>query len=278
MTNPEQKQTTPIAESIDTILSKMQASYMQTHPVFYKEITEIDHTDDFGSLDYSITIMLTPPEPDQTPQSRFFDRQISYGFLQIDTIIYNSLKEKGTLSNSFGGKQEFKYNPETNYLELVFAEQVARKFHQDQKRRNSETPYITHPEYIVKELLNTRKYKEDFKLLQIAWLHDIVEDTPVTLDHIKTYFGEEVANGVNILTRNVDETEYKKRLLKSPEKIQVVKIYDMLHNVSTLNELSTRGIKRKVDDSLSFYIPLALNINMDYEAKQILNFINPYLI
>ncbi|MBT3298205.1 bifunctional (p)ppGpp synthetase/guanosine-3',5'-bis(diphosphate) 3'-pyrophosphohydrolase [archaeon] len=144
-------------------------------------------------------------------------------------------------------------------MKVELAQKYATKYHQGQFRKNGVTPYIVHPHAVVKYL---EKFGiKDEVTLSIAWLHDIVEDTPLTYSDVKVIFGKEIAEGVNYLTRNVCAENYKNRLSVAPENIKLVKLCDTLHNITTLNQLSKRGIERKVGDCLNFYIPMAQEIS-----------------
>ena len=135
------------------------------------------------------------------------------------------------------------------------AEQYAWMYHKGQFRRNSELPYIVHPENTVNYMKKFRVDDEDS--LAIAWLHDTIEDTSLTYNRIKNVFGRDIADGVYLLTRNVDRNEYKRRLSSAPENIRMIKLCDTLDNITTLECLSSEGIKRKVDDCQDYYIPMA---------------------
>jgi len=144
----------------------------------------------------------------------------------------------------------------------VNAEEFARQHHTD-KRKNGE-PGISHQEFIVDRLLSL---EVDDDTLAIAWLHDILEDNNVTYEQLLDLFGEDVADGVRLLTRDVGEEEYKVRLLSSPENIQLIKIIDTIHNIITLPVLSEKGQERKVRDCYSFYIPLAESSRPELAAE-----------
>jgi (p)ppGpp synthase/HD superfamily hydrolase len=73
------------------------------------------------------------------------------------------------------------------------------------------TPYIRHPHRvaaIVSSELIDREFATWGTAVVIALLHDVVEDTPVTLAEIETEFGPEVAAGVDILSRRDGELYY----------------------------------------------------------------------
>lgn len=88
-------------------------------------------------------------------------------------------------------------------------------------------PYIAH----VADVAN-RVSGEGAAIEIIAWLHDIVEDTPVTLSEIESVFGPRVAAGVDAMTRRNGESyfeDYLPRLSQNPDAV-TVKIADASHN------------------------------------------------
>lgn len=119
---------------------------------------------------------------------------------------------------------------ETSTSELVLkAERFAVLSHGGQKRRDKVTPYIDHPKYVA-SLVKTDTEKA------VAWLHDVVEDTNVTIDIISSEFNSEVAWAVNCLTKvkGEDYLSYLKRV-KTSNISTKVKIADITHNRSCLN-------------------------------------------
>lgn len=83
---------------------------------------------------------------------------------------------------------------------VKMAKELAERVHKDQKRWNGD-PYITHPERIVKALIE-EKYSISYIIC--AWLHDVIEDSDYSQDictEIKDKFGEKIFNIVNLLTR-----------------------------------------------------------------------------
>lgn len=138
------------------------------------------------------------------------------------------------------------------------AEEYARKYHKGQYRKDGTTPYITHPTNVV-NLLKEHGF-DDGKTLTSGWLHDALEDTDLKYNEIRRVFGKEVAEGIRILTRNVDREAYKRRLSSAPINVRLIKLCDTLDNIRTLNELNSEEIERKVKDCETYYIPLASEI------------------
>lgn len=108
------------------------------------------------------------------------------------------------------------------------AELIARRAHEGQYRRDGVTPYVAHPERVVKRVAG-----DDFAEA-VAWLHDVLEDTE---ENRETLLGagipEEVVVAVEALTK-VEGLEYEAYLLRvrANPLARTVKIQDMLDNLS----------------------------------------------
>ncbi len=107
---------------------------------------------------------------------------------------------------------------------LLLAEQIATKAHKGQVDKAG-MPYITHPQTVAGLVGGIDK-----KI--VAWLHDTVEDTDVTVEYIREQFGDEIADAVDSMTHRPEETydEYVDRLSKNPLARQV-KLADLTHNM-----------------------------------------------
>ncbi len=148
---------------------------------------------------------------------------------------------------------------------IVSAYEKAAYWHKDQKRESGE-PYVTHPLAVAYILLELGM---DTDTICAALLHDIVEDTPCTLEELRKEFGADVAmlvNGVTKLKRipTVSKEEQKaenirKIILAMAEDIRVIiiKLCDRLHNMRTLmycNEEKRRVISL---ETMNIYAPIA---------------------
>ena len=149
----------------------------------------------------------------------------------------------------------------------------AKEAHVDQKRKSGE-PYIIHP-IIVAAI--TATISSDETMVIAALLHDVVEDTPYTIDDIKYRFGEDVSYLVEGLTKIVEirETEllpstsneklvtsalsFRKMLICSIEDVRVliIKLCDRLHNMLTLDALPKEKQHRIAEETLVVYAPIA---------------------
>jgi len=117
----------------------------------------------------------------------------------------------------------------------------ARKYHGDQKRKSGE-PYYSHP-LEVAYMISEYKLKTD--IIAVSILHDIVEDTEVTVEMIEGSFGQRIAEMVDRLTRDrpngtklsVEEILNNAYHLKDKE-VLLIKLFDRLHNIQTIKSQS----------------------------------------
>lgn len=88
-----------------------------------------------------------------------------------------------------------------NSLSLAaIAEQIARKAHKGQTRRDGRTPYIVHPADVAARVTTDVEKA-------VAWLHDVLEDTALTADDLLAqHVPQDVVDAVQALTRNKDES------------------------------------------------------------------------
>lgn len=160
------------------------------------------------------------------------------------------------------------------------ASQVAAEAHQGQTRLSGE-PYFQHSLSVADILAGIRM---DYETLAAALLHDVVEDTPITLDDIRKQFGDSIACMVDGVTKmqviqtykGIDEgakAERKERiqaetlrkmLLAMVEDVRVVliKLADRTHNMRTLAAMPEHKQKRIAHETLDIYAPLANRLGM----------------
>ena len=108
------------------------------------------------------------------------------------------------------------------------AEQVARRAHGDTRNKHSGELYILHPERVVAYL--RRAGADDFRLA-IGWLHDVVEDTSITLADLALIFPARIVAAVDALTHRKGERriDYYARVGAVYDAL-MVKIADLLDN------------------------------------------------
>ncbi|MBO7288510.1 MAG: bifunctional (p)ppGpp synthetase/guanosine-3',5'-bis(diphosphate) 3'-pyrophosphohydrolase [Clostridia bacterium] len=166
------------------------------------------------------------------------------------------------------------YNPNVNENKILEAFELAKSAHESQKR-NSGTPYITHP-LAVAEIVADMKLDDDS--ICAALLHDVVEDTEYTSEDIKEKFGEQVAllvDGVTKLEKiqfsskeERDMENLRKMFLAMASDIRVIiiKFADRVHNMTTLISMSEEKQREKARETLSVFAPLAHRLGM-YKIK-----------
>jgi len=169
-------------------------------------------------------------------------------------------------------------HPKADLSVIEKAFSVAQHAHRDQKRASGE-PYITHPLAVT---LILAELGIGPVTLAAALLHDTVEDTEYNLALLKSDFGDEVAMLVDGVTK-LDKVKFgdhaqaetvRKMVVAMSKDIRVlvIKLADRLHNARTWGFVSPESAKRKAQETLEIYAPLAhrLGINaMKWELEDI---------
>ena len=132
---------------------------------------------------------------------------------------------------------------------MIKALEFATKMHKGQVRKYTGEEYITHPVAvadIVEAYLDRKGFTEEeiMMAIEVAILHDTVEDTEATMESVEGFFGPEVAKGVWFLTKTPDYVGNRKfrkelceaRLREAPEIIRIIKTADMFHNSLSIEE------------------------------------------
>jgi GTP pyrophosphokinase len=148
------------------------------------------------------------------------------------------------------------------------------KAHEGQFRKSGE-PYIVHPILVA---AITAHFSQDEAVVATALLHDIVEDTPYTLEFVRQNWGDDIAHMVDGLTKIVELREhelapsgvedtklmasalsFRKMLIASIDDVRVlvVKLCDRLHNMLTLQALPQEKQLRISEETLVVYVPIA---------------------
>jgi guanosine-3',5'-bis(diphosphate) 3'-pyrophosphohydrolase len=109
-----------------------------------------------------------------------------------------------------------------------------------QLRKYTNEPYIVHPAEVV-EIVKTRPH--DSEMLCAAWLHDVVEDTEVTVEVIRSEFGNRVAELVEWLTdvskpgmgnRSFRKAIDREHTSRAPAEAQTIKCADLISNTKSI--------------------------------------------
>ena len=112
--------------------------------------------------------------------------------------------------------------------------------HIDQKRKYTGDPYIVHP-IAVSEIVKTVEHTDE--MVAAALLHDVVEDTDVTIEQVEAKFGYKVAELVGWLTdvskpedgnRKTRKALDREHSAQAPAEAQTIKVADLIHNTDSI--------------------------------------------
>ena len=125
--------------------------------------------------------------------------------------------------------------------QAFLAMMVATSAHKNQKRKYTNAPYIEHPAEVAGIVASV--YNRIIKppsldiVLSVSWLHDVPEDTDITIDKLSDIFDFLIIEGViwltNVETGNRSERKAaaRIRLSKAPSWVQTIKVADVLSNM-----------------------------------------------
>ena len=175
--------------------------------------------------------------------------------MEIDQL-YSEIEKRGKIS--FDDKEQ-----------ILKAYKFAKDAHAGQKRKTGD-PYFVH---CYQTALSLAKWGLDSTTIIAGLLHDTVEDTKVTLDDIKSEFGEEVAflvDGVTKISRlkyrgNQAQAETLKKMIFALSKdirVVFIKLADRLHNMRTLGALPIQKQSRIALETTEIYSSLAYRLGL----------------
>jgi guanosine-3',5'-bis(diphosphate) 3'-pyrophosphohydrolase len=116
-------------------------------------------------------------------------------------------------------------------------------------------------------MISDHKLKTDVIVASI--LHDIIEDTEVTVEMIEGTFGQRIAEMVDMLTRDrpdgtkltieeVINNAYK----KADKEVLLIKLIDRLHNIQTIGSLSAKKIEKTITETLANFIASSMYLGL----------------
>ena len=156
---------------------------------------------------------------------------------------------------------------------LRAAFEFAREAHSPQKRKSGE-PYIIHPVSVARIVAEELELGADPVIA--AFLHDVVEDTPYTIEDIRERFGDEVAFLVGVLTKKKQDkyvhskqVDNFRQILASMQydvRALLIKLADRLHNMRTLSSMKPDKQMKIAGETDYFYAPLANRLGL-YHVK-----------
>ncbi|MBC5682867.1 RelA/SpoT family protein [Ruminococcus hominis] len=164
-----------------------------------------------------------------------------------------------------------KYHPSADISLIEKAYKIASEAHKEQFRKSGE-PYIIHPLWVGIILADLEMDKET---IVAGMLHDVVEDTVMTLDDITREFGSEVALLVDGVTKlgqlsyskdklEVQAENLRKMFLAMAKDIRVIiiKLADRLHNMRTLEFMTPEKQQEKARETMDIYAPIAQRLGI----------------
>lgn len=164
------------------------------------------------------------------------------------------------------------------------AYELAKQAHGEQKRKSGE-PYFNHPLATAEALA---EWKLDEQTVAAGLLHDVIEETSVTLEEIKKEFGDDIAFLVDGVTK-IGKIRYRgieakvenlrKFILYLSQDIRVIliKLADRLHNMKTLSALPPQKQKRIALETSEIYAPIAYRLGMQKLSGELEDLAFPYI-
>ncbi len=171
---------------------------------------------------------------------------------------------------------------------VIAAYELANKAHEGQFRSSGE-PYISHPVAVAYILLD---FFMDTDTIVSALLHDVVEDTSVSLETLRKKFGNDVALLVDGVTKiglvplNTKEEQHAENIRKilmamsKDIRVIIIKLADRLHNMRTLDFRTPEKQRNTSLETMSFYAPIAHRLGMSDVKEEMedlsLRYLDPY--
>ena len=166
--------------------------------------------------------------------------------------------------------------------QIQTALEFSRSAHEGQLRQSG-APYVTHPIAVARILTPLHL---DAHAIIAALLHDVVEDTQVTIEQIAAQFGPAVASLVEGLSKidklkfetkeDAQAENFRKMLMAMARDVRVIliKLADRLHNMRTLDSVSPHKSARIARETMDIYAPIAnrLGLNTIYQELEDLSF------
>ena len=176
--------------------------------------------------------------------------------------------KKQTIKGLLKKIQQYTKQADLEIIQLAY--DFAKDAHGDQTRKSGE-PYITHPLAAAHILADMRI---DPVIITATLLHDVPEDTPITLEEIEQNFGKEIRLLVEGITK-LGKLKYRgvERYIENLRKmfvamaqdirVMIIKFSDRIHNLRTLGALPPQKAYRIGLESLEIYAPIAGRLGMD---------------
>lgn len=180
--------------------------------------------------------------------------------------IEDQFNELLSISTNAGAKEQ------VDLIRKAF--KLANSAHGNMRRKSGE-PFILHPIAVAR--IATHEIGLGTKAIVSALLHDVVEDTDITVEDINLQFGPKIASIVDGLTKisgvflnrsNMQAENFRKVLMTMSEDLRVIfiKLSDRLHNMRTLDSMPPNKQLKVAGETLFIYAPLAHRLGL-YAVK-----------
>jgi GTP diphosphokinase / guanosine-3',5'-bis(diphosphate) 3'-diphosphatase len=162
------------------------------------------------------------------------------------------------------------YHPTADLSTIGKAYHFAQWAHRHQKRKSGD-PYFTHPANVAGIIADL---KLDEASLCAGLLHDVVEDTPASLQDVQREFGPEITtlvdgvtklNKINFTSKEDRQAESFRKMVVAMSKdlrVLLVKICDRIDNMRTLEHMSGDSQERIARETMEIYAPLSNRLGM----------------
>ena len=178
------------------------------------------------------------------------------------------------------------YLDENAIFDIYQATIYSAEAHKGQKRTSGED-FIYHPIAVARILGEMRM---DSRTIMAAVLHDVVEDTDTTLEELATTFGDDIAHLVDGVSKvsqfeqssreSAEAASFRKMFMAMAKDVRVIliKLADRLHNMDTIESLSSERRRRIARQTLEIYAPMANRLGMSVLAQKLedRSFVNLY--
>jgi len=160
----------------------------------------------------------------------------------------------------------------------------AARAHHGQTYPGTDLPYLIHPTLVCMETLAALRHEPEHDAdlaVQCALLHDVIEDTPITIEQLRTEFSESVARGVLALSKDEKLAKSKqmadslRRIQQQPPEIWMVKMADRIANLGPPPHYWTRDKKEHYRE-VAREIHQVLHTASDYLGQRLLEKIDAY--
>ena len=167
--------------------------------------------------------------------------------------------------------EKVEHNRPNPDVELIRRAYLFSALHHKGQKRASGEPYLVHPLEVANILAEMRL---DEVSVSTGLLHDVVEDTLVDLDTIRTYLGDEITHLVDGLTKiaHISNLSKEKQQAENVRKmvlamvtdvrVVLIKLVDRLHNMRTMQFLKPEKRARIAQETLDIYAPIAHRLGM----------------